>query len=373
MRRPISLGVEQEYFLVDPTTGHLRCHGGAQDIAHLEEALGTRFCQEFHACMVETRTPVAHSVAEAVELARADRRDIARAVKALGLAVYPAGTHPEGFWRQQQRSPSARYAVIFGEIGVSARRALYSGLHVHVGIDEDEDRIRVVRGLVPYLPLFLGLSSSSPFWEGERTGYQSFRTRAQGEFPRSGIPPSFRDWAEYRRYIALLECSDVAEASTKVWWDVRPSGRYPTVEVRVADMMPSWSEVAALIALIACATVHIAQTDGILPSMDGMSQCHAEQNRWLAQRDGASAVLIDNELVRRSFRDRLADVVAALSETAEELECTALLARCLEIAERNTSAGRQMSAYDDALRAGASVEAALHAVRWSVLDDAALI
>lgn len=370
MSSSVTIGVEQEYFLVDPQTGQLRCHRGPQDVALLREALGERYCQEFHACMVETRTPVARSVSQAIDMARMDRQDVLEATRQIGLLPYSAGTHPDGLWRLQNRSPADRYDELAQEIGISARRALYCGLHIHIGVENNEDRIRLVRRLVPYLPFIVALSGSSPFWQGERTGYRAFRSRVQGEFPRSGLPPALAAWDDYRKYLDLLESSELSDPSTKVWWDVRPSGKYPTVEIRVADAMPSMEELSSLIALMTCTAVHLARKDGLMASLDGMSHQQVEVNRWLTQRDGTSAMLIDNHLVRRPLREQLGDLLEALSGTADELDCRSELFGCMQIAERGSSAVRQLEVYDEALRAGHSHGQSLNAVRHAVLEEA---
>ena len=169
-----------------------------------------------------------------------------------GLATMAASTHPFTRWRTQRHTDKQRYKAIADDLKGVGRRMVIGGMHVHVGMDDGDQRIAVMNEMRPYLPLLLALSASSPFWQGENTGLKSYRTAINDATPRSGMPESFASWSDYQRTVGTLVRSDVIEDATKIWWDLRPSARFPTLELRITDVCPLIEDALCIAALFRC-------------------------------------------------------------------------------------------------------------------------
>ncbi len=365
----LSIGVEQEYFLTDPCTGLLKGYDGKRDLALFEDRLGERFSTEFLTCMVETRTAVTRSVSDALAQVAADRRAISLAASEIGLSICPVGSHPQGDWKTQQMCQLERYQALRHELGIAVRRTLYCGLHIHFGVATDTDRLGLMRQLTPYLPFLLALSGSSPFWERENTGFHSYRTRAQMELPRSGLPPHFSRFQEFQQYIHQLEAVGVVDAGTKVWWDIRPSGKHPTLEIRIADMPPQLSDTRAIIALAACLFVNFQKTEGLLAELDGLLFRTIEQNKYIVEKHGIDALMVDIQDRSRPLKSYLHEIVRRLLPISEELNCRQDLEYCLALADEGTSSQRQLAAFELELKRTGNHESALRAASLAVTNE----
>src|SRR5512139_633785 len=225
---PLTLGIEEEYLLVDRETRAVASEPPHELFAALHDCSDGRVFPEFLRSQVEVATPICRTVGDARK-ALVDLRGILVEESArYGLAPIAAGTHPFSLSSKQKRTDKERYVALLEEMQGVARRMMICGLHVHVGIDDNELRIDLMNQLTYFLPHFLALSSSSPFWEGEHTGFKSFRLTIFNALPRTGLPERFASYGEYQRHIDMLIRNGLIQDTTKIWWDLRPSWRYPT-------------------------------------------------------------------------------------------------------------------------------------------------
>ncbi len=246
------IGIEEEYLLVDPLTRGLASDPPASVMAEFERLLEGHARPEFLRSQIEIGTSVCGNVKQARdELARL-RTTVAEVAVRHGLAPIAASTHPFADWAEQRHTDKERYNILARDMQTAARRVLICGQHVHVGIDVDELRIDLMNQVGYFLPHLLALSTSSPFWQGRNTGLMSYRISVFDELPRTGLPEKFESWGEYVRHVDVMTGAGLLEDATKLWWDVRPSARYPTLEMRIADMCSRLDDAICIAALFVC-------------------------------------------------------------------------------------------------------------------------
>lgn len=328
-----------------------------------EDLLEGRVSPELLRSQIEIGTRVCASVQEArAELAHL-RRTIADVAGGHGLAPVAVSTHPFARWQDQRHTDKERYRGIASELEVLARRAVICGMHVHVGIEDEELRIDLMNQVRYFLPHLLVLSTSSPFWMGEDTGLMCYRLSVFHNLPRTGTPERFESYGEFERLVRNLVKVGVVDDGAKLWWDVRPSVRFPTLEMRITDVCTRLDDAITIASLYQC-LVHMLyrlslenQRWRIYP------QVLMDENRWRAQRYGADGMLIDfGRWITAPFADLLDEVIELLRTDAEELNCMAEVAHAREIIARGTSAHTQRHVYNAALAAGADRMEALRAV-----------
>lgn len=323
-------------------------------LAALSPDLSPHVTAETHACAVELQTGVHASVAGAVEELRRLRAELAAELEPLGLRAASAGTHPFARWPETVVSAGERHQFVYGSMRELARREPTFALHVHVGIPTPEGAIRLINRLRAYLPLLLALSANSPFWQGRDTGLASARTPLFQVFPRVGIPREFRSYDEYVDTVDLLiRCGAVPEP-TFLWWDIRAQPRFGTVEVRIMDAQSAVEDTAALLALVQCLARVELESGFVSRSVVTAPEVIAE-NRFLAERDGVDARLIDPDREARvPVRAQVEELVAACASHARALGCAEELASVLRLAECNGTV-RQRSAFGEGDRLPAVV------------------
>lgn len=359
----LSLGIEEEYLLVDKETRDLVNNPPKAFLEACTRSLGEHVSPEFLRCQIEIGTPVCRTLGEArQELARM-RRTIAEEAAKHNLAPIAASTHPFADWRLQINTDKERYNVLAREMQVVARRLLICGMHVHLGIEDEALRIDLLNQLPYFLPHLLALSTSSPFWGGENTGLKSYRLSVIGDLPRTGLPPSFTDFNDYRRTVdTLIEVGEV-EDGTKIWWDLRPSARFPTLEMRITDLCTRLDDALAVAAFYRCLARMLFRLRRSNQRWRSYSGFLINENRWLAQRFGVAGELIDFGLgAKVPFRDLIEESITMLAEDAAALGCERELERTRTIAMERTSADRQLAVYDASIAAGAPKEKALRDV-----------
>ena len=249
---PFTIGIEEEYLLVDKQTRALVADPPDSLMAECEERCGAQVTPEFLRSQIEIGTKVCNNIKEAeVELRRL-RRIVIDVAANHGMAPIAASTHPFSRWSEQKQTEKDRYRALTVEMQAAARRLLICGMHVHVGINEDELRIDLMNQMSYFLPHLLALSCSSPFWEGRNTGLKSYRLTVFDSLPRTGLPERFSSYAEYERHINILMNAGLIEDATRIWWDLRPSARYPTLETRVMDVCTRLDDTISLAALLVC-------------------------------------------------------------------------------------------------------------------------
>ena len=360
---PFTVGVKEEYLLVDLDSRDVNQSPPSQVLAACTERSGGRISPEYLRAQLEVTTRVCRSVAEArADLARL-RAIVADAGREHGLAPIAAATHPFARADRQVPNPSEQYFALANEMQVAVRRLMVCGTHVHVGIDDDDLRVDLMNQLSYFVPHLLAMSCSSPFWEGERTGLMSFRLNLLSSLPRTGLPERFASHAELRRHVDMLIRNGLIEDLAKLWWDVRPSSRHPTLNVRVFDSCTSLDDAACLAAFVVCLARMLYRLRCANRSWRSYPNLLLAENRWRAVRYSFNEQLLDlarGELV--PFAQILEELLDLVKEDADALGCTRELQHARTILARGTSAHRQIKAYDDARAAGASDREALQAV-----------
>jgi carboxylate-amine ligase len=363
-----TLGIEEEYLLVDRSTRDL-----VRDIPHdlfqaCEQALRGQVAREFLKSQIEVETRVHSSPRDAGEELGMLRRTVSGLAAEHGLAPIAASTHPFARWSTQEPTERARYRVIAEDLAGVGRRLVICGMPVHVGIEDDELRIDLMNQARYFMPHLLMLSTSSPFAEGEDTGLKCYRLAAYQELPRTGLPGRFNGWEEYRRTVDLLVRSGVIEDASKIWWDLRPSARFPTLEMRIPDVCTRLEDAVCVASLYLSILRMLYRIRRSNQTWRTYPLFLLSENRWRAQRYGVQGTLFDfgrAELV--PFSDLIDELLGLVSEDARALGCSAEIEHARVIAARGTSADRQVACFKQALARGASQEEALH----SVVDDLA--
>ena len=373
IREPaLTLGLEEEYLLVDRETGAVAAEPPDELFEALNERTAGRAFPEFLRAQVEVATPVCRDISEARQALTALRRAVIEEAGRFGLAPIAASSHPFSLTSKQKRTDKERYVALLEEMQGAARRMMICGLHVHVGVEDDDLRIDLMNQLTYFLPHLLALSCSSPFWEGERTGLMSFRLMIFNGVPRTGLPEQFSSWGEYRRHTDVLVETGIIADNSRIWWDLRPSARYPTLETRVMDCCTSLEDALSLAALNQCLVRMLWRLRRANQRWRMYSHLLLGENRWRAMRYSYDAGLLDLGRQRVvPFAELLDEMVALVAEDAAVLGCSAEIARLPDILARGTSAHRQLQVYERAVADGASQEDALRAVvNWLVMETA---
>lgn len=349
MKEPsFSIGVEEEYLLVDKSTRKLASSPPPELFSACESALEGRVSPEFLRCQIEVGTPVCTTLTEVKSELGSFRNTIAKEAGRYGLAPIAASTHPFAEWTEQPHTDKERYNVLARNMQVVAKRLVICGMHVHVGIEDEELRMELSNQLAYFLPHLLALSTSSPFWRGRNTGLKSYRLSVFNELPRTGLPPRFGSYSEYRRTIDVLVTAGVIEDATKIWWDLRPSDRFPTLEMRITDVCPRLDDTVAIAALYRCLCRMLYRLRRANQSWRDYSRFLLAENRWQAQRHGASANLIDfgrKETV--AFKDLMEELIELVAPDAAYFACEAEIGHIRTIAAHGTSADRQLDLAGD--------------------------
>jgi glutamate---cysteine ligase / carboxylate-amine ligase len=365
-----TIGIEEEYFLVDRETRDLVPDMPDGLLAACEEMTIGMVSPEFIRSQIEVGTPVSGSVKEARAYLAQLRIDVSNVASEYGMAIISASTHPFAAWDEQLHTDKVRYNTLAEALQGVVRRLLICGMHVHVGIEDEDLRIDLMNQVLYFLPHLLALSTSSPFWHGDDTGLKSYRTAVFRTLPRTGMPDEFLDWSDYQRHAQALITSGVIEDETKLWWDIRPSARYPTLEMRSTDIATRLDDGITLAALYVSLLSMLFRLRQDNQRWRVYSRMLLQENVWRAQRYGISESLIDfgiGELV--PFAELAEELVELVAEDAFRLDCVEEMAHIREIVRRGTSADRQRTTYEDALAAGASEKEALVAVVDFLIEE----
>ena len=344
----IALGVEEELFLVDPESRDLLTDPDVGIFETCERTCGPhKVVREFLRSQIEINTRVCGSVSELREALRETRQIVIEAAGQYGAVPMAASTHPFASWQTQAITPKERYkrfAVTFQE---GVRQFVTSGMHVHAGFGDADTRIRVMTALRRYLPLLHALSTSSPFNAGHETGFKSYRLSLIGALPRTGMPGPLWSWEAYDRLLSGYQRMKFLNDGSELWWDIRPSHAYPTVELRICDVCSRIEDAVSIAALYACLIRWLWRQDreGRLPS-EPLTELIAE-DRWIAQRYGVFAFFGDRTsgTGRVDIADYLSEIVDALIPDAQALGCEAEIRRTPDIVMNGTGADRQLDHY----------------------------
>jgi carboxylate-amine ligase len=365
-----SIGVEEEYLLVHPETRDLETDPPEALLGACQEALGDRVSPEFMRCQIEVGTPVCATLAEARQEVSRLRRTVSDVARAHDLEIIAASTHPFATWLPQKTTHRQRYEQLAVDIGTPARRLLICAMHVHVGIEDANLRIDLMNQMRYFLPHLLALSTSSPFWQGEKTGLKSYRLAVFSEMPRTGMPEEYETWGEYQQHLdALIDCG-VIEDGTKLWWDIRPSARFPTLEMRVSDICTRIDDTMAIVALYVCLLRMLWRLKRMNTRWRRYKNLLINENRWRAMRYGVDGGLVDfgrGEMV--DYPILLEEILDLVAEDAEALDCVAEVEHARHILENGTSAHNQLRVFDEAIAAGMDKDEALRrVVDWLIQE-----
>ena len=367
-----TMGIEEEYLLVDRDTRALVVDPPKSLMSECEELIGEQVSSELLRSQIEIGTKVCNNVQEAREDLGRLRKVIVDVAAGHNLAPIAASTHPFSKWQDQKQTQKDRYEELTLEMQGAARRLVICGMHVHIGIDDDELRIDLMNQMSYFLPHLLALSCSSPFWGGRDTGLKSYRLTIFDALPRTGLPERFASWSEYSRHVQILVDAGLIEDSTKIWWDIRPSGRYPTLETRVMDVCTRIDDAISLAALLVCHLRMLCRLRARNQRWRIYTPMLIRENRWRAMRYSFDEGLID--LARGMvvpFDELLEEMLGLISEDAEALGCTREVAGVRDILTRGTSAHRQLRDFELEQAAGKSVEDSLKAVVDTLISDTA--
>jgi carboxylate-amine ligase len=314
---------------------------------------------------IEIASPILTGIDDARERMNGLRQALAAALEPYELTLLAAGTHPLGVWREQNATEKKRYLKLVDDFQIIARRNLVCGLHVHVEIPGGVDRVRVMNRLMRWLPLFLALSTSSPFWDRQRTGLLGYRQSMYDEWPRTGIPDAFADETEYDAFAALLQRAGAIADANSLWWGIRPARRFPTLELRIADACTRLEDTLAIAAIYRCLVRRTVRDPEFGAERSALTRRVIEENRWRAKRWGLEAEFLHEHSDPTPVRDWLATLRDACRDDTHVLRADPAWDAADKILARGTSAHAQLALYHAQRREGATRAEALQAVvRW---------
>ena len=366
---PFQFGIEEEFFLADATTLQAAAQTPDALFAGADFHAAGRIEREFLQAQIEVATEPHGSAAEARRELLRLRWSAAAAAADHGLALLACGTHPLTSWQESVRSPKDRYAQVMDDLQMIGQRNMLCGMHVHVALPDPSRRVDVMTRMLPYLPLFVALSASSPFWHGRATGLKAYRLAAYDELPRTGLPELFRNADDYEAYVAAMVRSGAMPDASHLWWAIRPSHSYPTLELRAADCCTRLDDTIAIAALYRALVRHLYIDADHNADLDVVDRALAVENKWRAQRYG-----VQGSFATRAGGIAVAELLERLLDTiepdAEALGLTAQVAHCRTIVAEGTSADAQLRIFAENEHEGA--EFALHKVtEW--IRDATLV
>lgn len=359
----LALGLEEEYLLVDPVSRDVVRSPDAGFMPACRARLGDQVTCELLQAQVEVGTRVCAGIGEArAELVHL-RGTVASVARDYGMALIAASTHPFARWDDQHRTELERYQTLTDEFQVLARRQMVSGMHVHAEIADEDLRIDLMNQMVYFLPHLLALSTSSPFWRGQATGLKAIRPTIFTDLPRSGMPEPLESWRDWQRLLETMDTIGLCSDPTQIWWEIRPSGKHPTLELRTPDICTRLEDALTMAALYQSLLHRLWRLRAGNQSWRRYRRILIEENRWRAQRWGVEAELADFGAARlKPLRELVAEIVELVREDATQLGCLAEVEHANTIVARGTSADHQLAVHAQAVRDGADPEAACRAV-----------
>ena len=367
-----TLGVEEEYLLVDPQTRDTVSEPSPDFLTDCQERLGERVTPEFLKCQIEIGTPVCANVSEVREHLISLRGTIIETAEKHGMKLIAASTHPFAQWGAQRHTAAERYEQLDRDMGGTIRRMLICGMHVHAGVENPDLRVDLMNQASYFLPHLMALSTSSPFWQGHEMGMKCARLGIFDSMPRTGIPDHYDSWAEYSRMIERLIEAGVMEDSSKIWWDMRPSARFPTVEMRITDVCTYFEDALCITAMYQSILRMLVRLKENNMRWRTYQRLLIEENRWRAQRYGCTGSMLDlGKGQCLPFSDLIEDIIELVSEDAVALGCLDELHHARTILQRGTSACRQLETFAAARSDGADEQQALQTVVDRLIEETA--
>jgi glutamate---cysteine ligase / carboxylate-amine ligase len=340
-----TIGIEEEYFLVDAKTKAVTRAMPKEFLAAAKAATNGQVVGEFLQSQIEVKTLPHHDILTAREELRHLRQTVAKIAAEHGLAIMAAGTHPTADWVKSQQSEGERYDAVMDDLQMIGQRNMLCGLHVHVELPDPDDRVDVMTRMLPYLPLFIALGTSSPFWRSRPTGLKGYRLAAYDELPRTGVPELFRNKEEFDAYVSALVKAGVMQDSSYVWWSMRPSLKHSTLELRAPDCPTLVDDSIAIAALWRSLARRLTRNPALNRDITAVTRAIVVENKWRAQRYGVRGTFV-GEHGAITVADMMEQVLEETAADAEALGCLATMERCRIIVGAGTSADAQMAVFE---------------------------
>ncbi len=364
MTNNFRFGIEEEYFVVDEETKAVQRRMPTAFILALKRNLGQAVTREFLQAQLEVLTQPSMSIAVTRDELRALRKTTGEIAGEHGLSFFASGTHPTAVWRASQQTAGKRYDEVMNDLQMIGQRNMLCGMHVHVEVPDPDDRVEIMRRALPFVPMFIALATSSPFWGGRRTGLMGYRLAAYDELPRTGLPPFFRNKTEFDAYIAALVAARVIEDSSYVWWAIRPSLKHPTLELRAPDSCTRLEDALAIAALYRSLIRHLVRKPEVNADLDVVDHAIALENKWRAQRYGIHGSFVDRRAARAvTVAESAEALIAMLADDAHELGCEREVEHVRSILRQGTSADIQIALHREAEQRTGSRNEAFKAVK----------
>ena len=340
-----TVGIEWELACVDHASGELT-PAGPEVLARLDDPQDTlpQVTGELLTNTVELVSAPHHRVSDAVDDLRRMVQRVTEVTDPMGVDLMCAGTHPFSQWFQQEVTPGKeRYATLIDRTQWWGRQMMIWGVHMHVGIEDRRKALPIMNGLLPYYPHFQAISASSPFWAGEATGYASSRTMLFQQLPTAGLPPVIAEWGDYEKLVADLTHVGVIDDHTELRWDLRPSPKWGTVEIRFCDGLSTSAEVASVAALAQCLVEELSRALDRGEELPTLQPWFVRENKWRAARYGMDAIIIQDAAGNETLvTDDLRSILERLTPIAADLGCLDELWGVERILEGGASYQRQL-------------------------------
>ena len=365
-----SVGLEEEYLIVNKYDGELIIDPPKNLMRDCKKKLKQQVKPEFLKSQIEVRTKVCSTIKDLKKNLIFLRKNISEILNQYDLAPIAVSIHPFSRWEQQKHTEKRRYSALAEDFQIVGRRLVISGMHIHVGIPDNEMRIDLMNQVAYFLPHLLALSTSSPFWKGELTGLKSYRVSIFDELPRTGLPEQFDSYNEYRRHLKILLNSGLLEDPSKIWWDLRPNVKFPTLEMRICDTCTSLKDAISIAALYLCIIHMVHRLRRENQKWRVYSKMLINENRWRVQRYGMEKGLVDfgkSKLV--PYKHLIDELIELVKEDASELGCIQEVQNIKNIYKAGTSADKQIKIFKNEIKKSGDTKLALENVVKFLIKD----
>ena len=365
-----SIGLEEEYLIVNKYDGELIIDPPKNLMRDCKKKLKQQVKPEFLKSQIEVRTKVCSTIKDLKKNLIFLRKNISEILNQYDLAPIAVSIHPFSRWEQQKHTEKRRYSALAEDFQIVGRRLVISGMHIHVGIPDNEMRIDLMNQVAYFLPHLLALSTSSPFWKGELTGLKSYRVSIFDELPRTGLPEQFDSYNEYRRHLKILLNSGLLEDPSKIWWDLRPNVKFPTLEMRICDTCTLLKDSISIAALYLCIIHMVHRLRRENQKWRVYSKMLINENRWRAQRYGMEKGLVDfgkSKLV--PYKYLIDELIELVKEDASELGCIQEVQNIKNIYKAGTSADKQIKIFKNEIKKSGDTKLALESVVKFLIKD----
>jgi glutamate---cysteine ligase / carboxylate-amine ligase len=365
-----TFGIEEEFFITQLDTHNIARQPAVRFFRECKKRFGHAISHELLQSQIELITPICYSSQQAREQLCTLRSEVNAIANRYGYALLSAGTHPLAEWREQMNTERDHYEALMSDFQIIAQRNLLCGMHVHVAVPKQQDRMQLIQRLMPFLPFLLCLSASSPFWNRKRTGLMSYRQAAYDEWPRTGIPDRFSNEENYQQFVSMLFDAGSIRSKSSLWWNIRPSLKYPTIELRICDALTNVEDSVMLADVFRCLVRAVIHDQELGARYNEMTRLLIDENRWRAKRYGIGAAFYDQwRLVNLTSQDYWAELQPLLAEHGQALNCSASLQRVDKILHEGSSAHQQLKIYHQQKLQGSTRRQALNAVVEWLLDE----